>query len=290
MILSPSLSATSLSRRTFLRGSVGVAVISMLSACGGGGESAVTPDTPRLASVENFRDIAGAGDGYPTADGRRVRRGVVYRSGALTADDADAVALARLSIVALHDLRTVSEAALAPDRVPSGAARETHEIALIDALAAMPTDAAAASQWMIDRQRAMIADRAACIQFGSLLSRLARAAGPQVVHGATGKDRTGWAAALLLSIANVPFDVIIQDYLLTNTVAQSRIAARVAAHAARIGVSTQAVAPFYEAQSATIEAAFDEMQKRFGTLSDYLTSGLSLVQTDIDMLRARLVS
>ena len=56
-------------------------------------------------------------------------------------------------------------------------------------------------------------------QFGALLTRLARTSGPQVVHGATGKDRTGWAAALLLAIADVPLDVIIQDYLLTNSVA-----------------------------------------------------------------------
>ena len=262
---------------------------SLLSACGGASDSAAVPEAPRLTSIENFRDMAGTGDGYPTADGRRVRRGVFYRSGAMNADDADVIAIQHLSLVTIHDLRTLNEATLTPDRVPEGLLRETHEIAPIDIGAERPTDAAAASAWMIDHQRQMIDDPTARAQFGALLTRLARTAGRQVVHGATGKDRTGWAAALILAIADVPLDVIIQDYLVTNVAAEAQIAARMSAHAARVGVPLLAVAPLHQAQSATIEAAFDELQNRFGTLNEYLTRGLSLGQSDIAMLRAKLV-
>ncbi|KND60351.1 Protein tyrosine phosphatase [Candidatus Burkholderia verschuerenii] len=285
----------SLSRRIFLRGSAHVVVLSgigasLLSACGGSNETDSVPETPRLANVENFRDMAGMGDGYPTADGRRLRRGVIYRSGALTADASDLVALQRLSLSAVHDLRTPTEVTLAADTLPDGVTRDTHAIAPIDAALAAPRDADAASAWMIQRQRQMIGDAVARAQFGALLTRVARVAGPQVVHGATGKDRTGWAAALLLAIADMPLDVIIQDYLATNVAAQAQIAARVSAHAARAGVTSQTIAPLYQAQSATIEAAFDEMQNKFVTLNDYLSKGLSLAQSDIDMLRAKLVA
>jgi protein-tyrosine phosphatase len=295
MNLATSPTLPSLSRRVFLRGSARVVVLSgigasLLSACGGSNETDNVPDTPRLASVENFRDIAGMGEGYPTADGRRLRRGVIYRSGALTADASDVVALGRLSLSAVHDLRTPTEVSLAADNLPAGVTRDTHAIAPIDAANAAPVDAAAASAWMIQRQRQMVTDAVARAQFGALLTRIARVAGPQVVHGATGKDRTGWAAALLLAIADAPLDVIIQDYLATNVAAQTQIAARVSAHAARLGVASQIVSPLYQAQSATIEAAFDEMQKQFGTLNDYLGKGLSLAQSDIDMLRAKLVA
>jgi protein-tyrosine phosphatase len=284
----------SYSRRNFLRGSASAMMCSsigasLLSACGGAGESTNVPETPRLSSVENFRDMAGMGDGYPTADGRRVRRGVLYRSGALNADDSDTAALARLSIRAVHDLRTFAEITSMPDRALPGASRETHEIAFFDTFAAAPQDAAAARAWMIERQRAMVADSTARKQFGALLTRLAQVNGPQIVHGATGKDRTGWASALVLAIADVPLDVIIQDYLVTNIVDEGRIAARVAAHAATYRVSMQSVTPMFQAQSATIEAAFDELQKRFGTLEDYLTKGLGVEQADIERLRARLV-
>jgi protein-tyrosine phosphatase len=293
---SPTLLArpASLSRRVFLRGSARAVVLSgigasLLSACGGGSDADLAPETPHLASVENFRDIAGMGDGYPTADGQRVRRGVFYRSGALSADTDDLVALRRLALVTVHDLRVASEVSSTPDHIPDGATRESHAISPIDPRTASPVDEAAARAWMSQRQRQLVCDTGARSQFGALLSRLARGAGRQVFHGTAGKDRTGWAAALLLSIADVPLDVIIQDYLVTNVASQARIAARVSAHAARLGVASAVVAPLYQAQSATIEAAFDEMQKRFGTLNDYLTRGLDMAQGDIDMLRAKLV-
>ncbi|WP_277188752.1 tyrosine-protein phosphatase [Caballeronia sp. BR00000012568055] len=291
MSLSPSFS-----RRRFLRGTAGATLFSsgigasLLTACGGGNDVPVAlAEAPRLTSIENFRDMAGMGDAYPTAGGRRLRRGMFYRSGALTASDADLAALSRLSIRVVHDLRAVSEAALAPDRLPDGATRETHEIARIDTDTVTLSDATDARAWMIDRQRRMITDPAACREFGAVLTQLARKAGPQVVHGATGKDRTGWVAALVLAIADVPLDVIIQDYLATNVAAQAQISARVAAHASRFNVSQAAVMPLYQAQSAVIEAAFDEMQKRFGTLNEYLARGLGVAQDDVEMVRVKWV-
>ena len=297
MMLVSSMREAPLSRRAFIRGGARAALLTttlgagaLLSACGGASDAQPVADTPKLASVENFRDVAGTGDGYPTVDGGRVRRGVFYRSGALTPDDADFAALARLSLRAVHDLRVISESSLAPDRVPASAVRETHEIAPIDVSAATPADAAAASAWMSAQQRQLVTDPVARLQFGALLTQLARVPGAQVVHGTTGKDRTGWAAALLLSIANVPLDVVIQDYLLTNSAAQTQIDARMTAHAARIGANVQTVAPLYQAQSATIEAAFDEMNREFGTLNNYLAQGLSMSAADVSLLRAKMVA
>ncbi|SAL77943.1 protein tyrosine/serine phosphatase [Caballeronia terrestris] len=287
-----------LTRRAFLHGGTRAALMSvavpglgasLLSACGGASDNTQVTDTPRLASVENFRDVSGSGDGYPTADGRRLRRGVFYRSGALTSDANDAATLDRLQLRVVHDLRTVNEASLAPDRVPSGATREPVDIAPLNAQATVPTSEAAARAWMIDAQRRLVTDATARAHFGALLTRLANTPGPQIIHGATGKDRTGWAAALLLAIAGSPLDVIVQDYLLTNSVAASAIAARIEAHAARANVSGAFVAPLYRAESATLEAAFDQMQQSFGTLNDYLLKGLNVAQADVGMLRAKLV-
>jgi len=297
MMLVSSMCTTPLSRRAFIRRGARAALLSttfgagaLLSACGGASDGQNVTDTPKLSTIENFRDIAGMGEGYPTVDGARLRRGMFYRSGALTPDDADAAALARLSLRAVHDLRVVGEASIAPDHLPSGAVRETHEIAPIDVAAASPADAAAASAWIVERERQLVTDPVARLQFGLLLTRLARVSGPQVIHGTAGKDRTGWAAALLLSIAGVPLDVIIQDYLLTNTAAQPQIDARMTAHAARLGTDTQTVAPLYQAQSATLEAAFEEMHREFGTLGRYLAQGLSMNSADVAMLRAKLIA
>jgi protein-tyrosine phosphatase len=287
-----------LTRRAFLRegarsalasGLAGGFGASLLAACGGASDDTPVIATPRLASVENFRDVAGDADGYPTADGRRLRRGVLYRSGALASSDADAAVLDRLRIQAVHDLRTLNEASLAPDRVPSGATCDLAEIAPFDFASVSPASAAAASAWMIETQRRLVIDATARAHLGAVFTRLANTAGPQIVHGAAGKDRTGWASALLLAIAGVPLDVIVQDYLLTNNVAATAIQLRIDAHAVRTGASAANVAPLFRAESATLEAAFDQMQQSFGTLTDYLVKGLGVARADIDMLRARLV-
>ncbi|NED69939.1 tyrosine-protein phosphatase, partial [Streptomyces sp. SID10244] len=39
---------------------------------------------------------------------------------------------------------------------------------------------------------------------------------PSLFHCTTGKDRTGWAAASLLTLLGVSTDDVYQDYLLTN--------------------------------------------------------------------------
>src|SRR5579864_3728003 len=63
-----TLDGISASRRGFLKGSASVTLVSglggsLLSGCGGGLDADL-PETPRLASVTNFRDLAGVGGGY----------------------------------------------------------------------------------------------------------------------------------------------------------------------------------------------------------------------------------
>lgn len=283
-MFSSTMRAACLTRRAFLHGSARAVILSglganLLSACGGGTGNDGVNDTPRLASVENFRDVSGTGAGYPTADGGRLRRGVFYRSGVLALDAAGTAAFAGLGIRMVYDLRTVGEAVIVPDRLPQDVLREAIDIAPIDTSGVMP-----ASAWMASAQRRLVSDPAVRAQFGVLLTRVARTPAPQLFHGATGKDRTGWAAALLLAIAGVPLDVIIEDYLLTNTCAAAAIEARID----RTG--QPGAARLFRAEAGTLQAAFDEIQQTFGTLADYLGKGLGVMQDDVGMLRAKLVA
>jgi protein-tyrosine phosphatase len=240
--------------------------------------------------VENFRDVAGPDDGYPTTDGRRVRRGLFYRSGAFTPSTADLPALDRLGISVVYDLRTLSEAAVDPDRLPASAIRQQIDIAPLVVAGPAPPSTAAALAYMATAERSMISDAASMAQFGALLTRLASTSGAQVFHGAAGKDRTGWAAALLLGIAGVPLDVIMQDYLLTNTVAAVQIVARIEAVGQQAGATAAAnAAPLFEAEPAVLQAGFDQLQAQFGTLEAYVMQGLGVQQSAVDLLRTKLV-
>lgn len=71
-----------------------------------------------IATLPNLRDLGG----WPTRDGRRVRRNLLFRSTDLDGLDADgSAALARLSLRTVVDLRTAGERQARPDRLPDGA-------------------------------------------------------------------------------------------------------------------------------------------------------------------------
>ncbi|GLU34418.1 protein-tyrosine-phosphatase [Trinickia caryophylli] len=282
-------------RRAFLKGTASVLLSGAagglsLSGCGGGG-GADAGATPRLASVANFRDVGGAAGGYPTIDGRFVRRGVFYRSSALTLDAADRASLDALAIAVVHDLRTPGEVARAADVLPIGAAYQTFNVLGTSDVADRAFDTAAEAIAAMERaQREYVLGSAQRAAFGNLLEQLAQTAGAQLVNSSAGKDRAGWAAALLLSIANVPFDVIMQDYLLSNTYAAASIRARVDVITAQRGsIAAAAAQPMLGVQPSFLQVAFDQVHASYGTMTAYLTDGLRLTQDTIDVLHDRLV-
>jgi protein-tyrosine phosphatase len=303
-IASPIVSAshrtfdgTSPSRRGFLKGSASFMLASglgstLLSACGGGDLDTDIPDTPRLASVSNFRDLAGVGVGYLTVDGKRMRRGAFYRANTLTLSSVDQASIDKLGIVSVYDLRTSGEIARTEDVLPIGAASQNlNVLGTSDFVVPELDTAGAAVSFMQQQARGYVTGAAQRVAFGALLNSLSDGAGSQLFHSNAGKDRAGWVAAVLLSIANVPLDVIMQDYLLSNTYLIASINAQQATLREQDGEAVATVQlPLLEVQESYLQAGFDQVQQSYGTMANYLTRGLGLPQTTIDTLRTRLVN
>ncbi|CAB3739992.1 hypothetical protein LMG24238_06596 [Paraburkholderia sediminicola] len=284
------------SRRAFLKSSASVLLLSgmgssLLSACGGGNLDADQPETPRLASVSNFRDVAGAAAGYPTVDGKQMRRGAFYRANTLTLSAADTITIDKLGIASVYDLRTPGEIARTADILPAGATSQALDVLGVSDFVAPTFDtAAAAVAFMEAEARAYVTGAAQRVGYGELLTRLANGAGAQLFHSNAGKDRAGWVAALLLSIANVPLDVIMQDYLLSNVYLAQSIAAQTETIRAQSGdLVAASESPLLTVQDNYLQAGFDQVQASYGTMASYLTQGLGLSQATIDALHDRLV-
>ena len=289
------LSEPSAARRRFLAGSASAMLAAgfgstLLSACGGSLE-ADQPATPRLVSVSNFRDVGGAGAGYLTVDGKQMRRGEFYRANALTLSGTDAATLDKLGIVSVYDLRTPAEIMRTADVLPSGASSAAlNVLGTSDFIVPpfdSPTDAVA---FMQSQARAYVTGGPQRAAYGALLGALANGTGAQLFHSNAGKDRAGWVAALLLSIANVPLDVIMQDYLLSNVYLGPSISAQTSTLRAQDGAAIAvARAPLFDVDENYLQAGFDQVQASYGTMANYLTQGLGLSTATVDALRDRLV-
>lgn len=99
--------------------------LSLVAAAVSGVLYAAPINTPVLATMDNFRDIAGTTSVYTTSHDGTLRTGVFYRSNALALSSADQATLSTLGISDVYDLRTASEIASSPDVMPDGA-RYTH--------------------------------------------------------------------------------------------------------------------------------------------------------------------
>ncbi|GAA4373618.1 tyrosine-protein phosphatase [Nocardioides caricicola] len=245
----------------------------------------------RLASADNFRDVAGDGHGHPTRDGGNVRRGVYFRSNELQLTHEDAESLAGLGITHIHDLRGQMEVDAHPDVAVPGATWHHVEVTGIPTeMVSGLADAAAAERVMREVYDAFVRSPQARESYRRLLTDLATEPLPQLFHCTAGKDRTGWAAVLLLEIAGVERETIVADYLLTNEVSSATRAKYLALIGEHLGADKVAVyEPTMVVEESFLQAAYDAVDELYGSIDGYLRDGLGLDDETIGALRARLV-
>jgi protein-tyrosine phosphatase len=98
---------------------------------------------------------------------------------------------------------------------------------------------------------------------------------PSLFHCTTGKDRTGWGSAALLTLLGVPKDKVMEDFLDSNKYIlpayQRTIDAFVAA-----GGEREIPLAIFGVKAEYLNASFDEMQKRYGTIENYFSEGLGI--------------
>jgi protein-tyrosine phosphatase len=247
---------------------------------------AVTERALGLASNPNLRDIGG----YQTAGGQRVRTGVVYRSGALTLSAADLAVVNALGITGAYDLRTPAEIAAAPDVVPAGATYLNLNVLGKDSPESPSvTSAAQGQEYMLEMGRQYVTSAAARTAFGTLLTGIADSSGAQLYHCTAGKDRTGWATAVILTLLGVPAKTVMSDYLLSNAYYYDSPAVQAmlsALPAAKSAIYKQIL----DVKPAYLQAGLDQVAASYGSMDNYVHQGLGLSNATIAKLRNRLLA
>jgi protein-tyrosine phosphatase len=117
-------------------------------------------------------------------------------------------------------------------------------------------------------------------RFRSLFAHLLEDRAPLVIHCTAGKDRTGFACALILHALGVSKDLIAEDYLLTN-----RFYRRDPSVSSDLPEDVRQV--LGSVQSSFLAAAFDAISADYGDLEGYLSRGLGLGERERASLEAR---
>jgi protein-tyrosine phosphatase len=243
--------------------------------------SDLPPRHLNLAGASNFRDLGG----YPARDGRAVRWRQIFRSnhlGRLT--EADIEVLRPLGLKSAFDFRGTEE------RVAALCGLE--EIA-VHSLPIEPTVVATLRTRFADHATLSSADaldvmrdsyrnyvRYNTASFRALFAYLLEDRAPLVIHCTAGKDRTGFACALVLHALGVADDLIAEDYLLTN-----RFYRRDPSASSDLPEDVRQVLASVEASF--LAAGFDAISTDYGDLESYLSDGLGLGARERAALEAR---
>lgn len=254
-----------------------------------------------LEGAPNFRDLGG----YETEDGRRVRWGELYRSGALAdLTPADINTIDDMGVELVCDLRSDGEVEEDPD--PELAGTESVRLPVLDE----STDVQAITEAILagdlsDLSPELLVEGMPVIatefpeSWRTMLERLADdASRPTVVHCTAGKDRAGWASALVLRALGVPEETVMEDYLLSNeylaesnaaTLDQVRPIVAGAQGIPEDEVDLSNLEAVLTVRPEYLQAAFDAVEEQYGDFETYLTEGLGVDQATLDALREQLL-
>jgi protein-tyrosine phosphatase len=242
----------------------------------------------RADGALNFRDLGG----FRAADGRRVRSGKIYRSGTMSClTDTGLARIEALGLRTICDFRSSRERAREPSPFSGRKdivylAREHDQIAgdLRRMLRNPVTTPASVRERMCASYREIPFDYAE--SFRELFARIAASDLPLVFSCAAGKDRTGIAAALLLSLLDVPRAVVLRDYVRTERILdkdrQRAVGDRRRLYAFTNDISPDIARPLLRADPVYLEAMFDSIQNRCGSVAAYLdTIGVTLTKAAV---------
>ena len=240
----------------------------------------------------NFRDLGG----YATADGRRVDWGRLFRSGHLSnLTDDDKACFASLGIRTVCDLRVADELANENATLPGTPNIEVLEIPprvkdrfFFHRLFESTDDPADVALAMHEVMRSLVLDSGS--NFGRIFEILLEVhEGNVLINCSAGKERTGIAAALILTALGVPRETILSDFMLSKAYFPAEIELeRVYEKYTVRATGEQArrlVMPLLETRESYLQSTFDALDEHFGSGEAFLRQMYGLGDDELAHLK-----
>jgi protein-tyrosine phosphatase len=239
-----------------------------------------------LGGSRNFRDLGGC----TTLDGRRVRRGRLFRSGTLAyLTPAGQRGLAELGIRTICDLRTTRERLSEPSVALPTTIRtvswdyELDHGAVMGAVRVTSPKPEEVRGAITEFYRTAPEDFAE--RFAQIFDLLRTDQAPLVLHCTAGKDRTGVAAALLLTALGVSRTDVLADYVRSDQVTDFELLRNGDSWRFLRDLPPQVRAPLFAAEPAYIEAMLERVHECHGSVEQYLRVRLNFHDHALAQLR-----
>ena len=244
----------------------------------------------------NFRDLGG----YQSRDGRHVKWGRLFRCGHLAdLSDGDLSALQLMGVSKVHDFRRREEQARTPSRDIAADTIADYQVSIgsmsrfWDVLSAGKLTALSSHELVVNSYRECCEEIVpAYKRFMRAILDNARSA--SMFHCAAGKDRTGIAAALILTTLDVPRETIIEDYLLTlDHFDSEKLLLIVEQHLRDADVDhwqRDWLVPYCSVHRDNIESFLKALDQRYGSVENYLHRALGFSPADCELMRRLLLS
>jgi protein-tyrosine phosphatase len=247
--------------------------------------------------VHNFRDLGG----YLTSSGQSIRWNRLFRSGHLARMRKPDLELFRsLDIHTVVDFRSPGEKKRKPNRLP-----RFHDIRTVSLPMLDPVHSSMAQEFrsrLISRDyrgfdplesitRMYQSFATECSkQYQRFVHTVLEAQGQPVLwHCTAGKDRAGFAAAILLRLLDVPQETVIEDYMLSADYADRKELVIFLLKLARGQKGLSVIQPLLTVHRKWIEASFRAIDDRWGSFAEYTDQALALSLDDIAQLQRLLL-
>ena len=248
-----------------------------------------------FVGVHHFRDIGG----YRTIDGRRVKWNTFYRSDKLSdLTEEDIEYFKALGIKTILDLRSKGEVLSSPDPYIEGLKyinisgmseldNNNGNFDMISIFNQNYLEHFDGKKFLMNGYRSAVFNNLAYKELIDCMENEERM--PILLHCTAGKDRTGFASALILLILGVPEETVIKDYLLSNEYRKSKNEEIVKSikKLSNNPKHFELLNMMLEVRREYIEASFKEIRDKYENIDKYLEVEYGLSKTKRRELKKR---
>ena len=239
-----------------------------------------------IESVSNFRDVS---------VGSKMKKNLLFRCAKLsTLNDRDICVLENLNPHAIIDFRDPKEIKKAPDNLSAKLLKKYINLPIsastLSRMAAQKEiDGDSVESYekvMEDSYRMYINNhKVVWTKFFEILLKSNKL--PIIFHCSAGKDRTGIASFMIQSIFKNPMDLIFENYLISNDLLTIKAATAEQSTSSSNQdslVTKNMLTTLGKVQRSYLNAAIDEIDKKYSSLENYFISQLGLKINDIQKL------